>query len=119
MFDLDVLGLPDSNSTLIKGRKSKRQKKKPKPLEHAKVLLLTEQQCYIAALNRIYQSPPLETTTLDCIAANRRLPCSLCATRNNIHLDFPTPPLPHGIELPQSERRCEVATGVSVPACDE
>ncbi|KAJ7809980.1 hypothetical protein B0H13DRAFT_2384850 [Mycena leptocephala] len=88
------------NSTLTKGGKPKRQKKKPKPLEHAKVLLLTEQQCYIAAFNRIYKNPPLEATTLDCIGANRRLPCSLCATRNNIRLAFPTPALPRGIELP-------------------
>ncbi|KAK6987803.1 P-loop containing nucleoside triphosphate hydrolase protein [Favolaschia claudopus] len=71
-----------------------------KPMEHAKALVLAEKTCYIAAINRIYKNPPLELTTLDCIAAERRLPCSLCAARNNIELDFPTPPLPRGTKLP-------------------
>ncbi|KAJ7143996.1 P-loop containing nucleoside triphosphate hydrolase protein [Mycena epipterygia] len=74
--------------------------KKTKPLEHAKALVLTEKQCYIAALNHIYQNPPSETATLDCIAAQRRLPCSLCAERENLHPTFSAPPLPAGIELP-------------------
>ncbi|KAF8176409.1 P-loop containing nucleoside triphosphate hydrolase protein [Mycena galopus ATCC 62051] len=78
----------------------KRTKKPSKPLEHAKVLLLTEKTCYNAAMNRIYGNPPLSTATLDCIAANRPLPCSLCATRNKITLEFPAPPLPPGVELP-------------------
>ncbi|KAF8171574.1 P-loop containing nucleoside triphosphate hydrolase protein [Mycena galopus ATCC 62051] len=84
----------------LAGETAKRTKKSPKPLEHAKVLLLTEKRCYNAALNRIYQNPPLSTTTLDCIATKRRLPCSLCATRSKITLEFPAPPLPPGIELP-------------------
>ncbi|KAF8193978.1 P-loop containing nucleoside triphosphate hydrolase protein [Mycena galopus ATCC 62051] len=85
---------PPTNTT-----KSKR-KKKTKPLEHAEVLLLTEKHCYNAALNRIYQNPPVKTSTLDCIAANRPLPCSLCAARNKIELDFPAPTLPPGVKLP-------------------
>lgn len=63
-------------------------------------MVLTEKQCYIAALNRIYQNPPSETATLDCIAAQRRLPCSLCAEREDLHPTFSAPPLPAGIELP-------------------
>lgn len=77
-----------------------KRKKNPKPMEHAKALVLTEKQCYIAALNRIYQNPPLETTTKDCITAQRRLPCSLCAVCNNVTLAFPGPALPPGVKLP-------------------
>ncbi|KAJ6478885.1 P-loop containing nucleoside triphosphate hydrolase protein [Mycena sanguinolenta] len=79
--------------------KSKR-KKPPKPMDHAKVLLLTEKQCYNAVLNRIYNDPPVETSTLDCIAAKRPYPCSLCATRDDIQIEFPAPPLPPGVKLP-------------------
>ncbi|KAF8207369.1 hypothetical protein K438DRAFT_1962298 [Mycena galopus ATCC 62051] len=81
-------------------KNAKRTKKPPKLLEHAQVLLLTEKTCYNAAVNRIYGNPPLSTATLDCIAANRPLPCSLCATRNEIALEFPAPPLPSGVKLP-------------------
>ncbi|KAJ6568950.1 P-loop containing nucleoside triphosphate hydrolase protein [Mycena capillaripes] len=60
-----------------------KRKKNPKPMEHAKAL-----------------NPPLETTTKDCITAQRRLPCSLCAVRNNVTLAFPGPALPPGVKLP-------------------
>lgn len=56
--------------------------------------------CYNAVINRIYENPPLDTSVLDCIAAGRRLPCSLCAARNNISLTFSAPALPPGVELP-------------------
>lgn len=69
-------------------------------MEHAKALVLVEKRCYIAAINRIYQNPPLETSTLDCIAAKRRLPCSLCADRDEISLNFDPSPLPRGVTLP-------------------
>ncbi|KAF8145002.1 P-loop containing nucleoside triphosphate hydrolase protein [Mycena galopus ATCC 62051] len=91
-------------------KSAKRTKKPPKPLEHAKALLLTEKQCYIAAINRIYQNPPISTTVLDCIAAKRRLPCCLCATRNKITLDFPAPQLPRGITLPSFVAPAAVTT---------
>ncbi|KAJ7308762.1 P-loop containing nucleoside triphosphate hydrolase protein [Mycena albidolilacea] len=94
-------------SSSAKKTTSKRTKK-PKLLEHAKVLLLTEKHCYNACLNRIYQNPPLEITTLDCIAAKRRYPCSLCAARNGISIDFPTPSLPRGITLPLFSHPLEV-----------
>ncbi|KAF7372288.1 P-loop containing nucleoside triphosphate hydrolase protein [Mycena venus] len=60
-----------ANLTGDKTAKALKSKRQPKPLEHAKALLLTEKECYIATLNRIYQNPPLETTTLDCITAQR------------------------------------------------
>ncbi|KAJ7453181.1 P-loop containing nucleoside triphosphate hydrolase protein [Mycena latifolia] len=82
-----------------KGRKSKRPKK-VKPMEHAKALVLVEENCYIVALNRIYGNPPENVTLLNCIVAKRRLPCSLCATRNKTTLSFLAPPLPSGITLP-------------------
>ncbi|KAK7051697.1 P-loop containing nucleoside triphosphate hydrolase protein [Favolaschia claudopus] len=63
-----------------------------KPMGHAKALILAEKTCYIAASI---------TATLDCIQAKRRLPCSLCATRNETELDFPAPPLPVGFTLPK------------------
>jgi hypothetical protein len=72
------------------------KKKQVTPMERA--LLLVENQCYISALNRIYH-PPLATTTLDCIAAKRRLPSSLCATRNEVSLTFAASPLPPGMKL--------------------
>ncbi|KAJ7688121.1 hypothetical protein B0H17DRAFT_1203130 [Mycena rosella] len=49
-------------------------------------------KCYIALINRHYGNPPLELTTLDCIAANRLLPCSLCIARANKTLVFDAPP---------------------------
>ncbi|KAJ7309483.1 hypothetical protein DFH08DRAFT_974731 [Mycena albidolilacea] len=96
-------------SSRAKKTTSKRTKK-PKPLEHAKVLLLTEKHCYNACLNRIYQNPPLKITTLDCITAKRRYPCSLCAARNGISTDFPTPSLPRGITLPLFSHPLEVSS---------
>jgi hypothetical protein len=57
----------------------------------AKAEFITETRCYIAFLNRHYNNPPLETSTLDCIAAKRLLPCSLCLTRAKKTLDFPAP----------------------------
>ncbi|KAF7343562.1 P-loop containing nucleoside triphosphate hydrolase protein [Mycena sanguinolenta] len=90
-----LAGVPTGTSST-----QSKSKKQPKPIEHAKVLLLTEKQCYTAVLNRIYDNPPIEISTLGCIATSRRFPCSLCATRNNIQLDFPAPPLPPGVELP-------------------
>ncbi|KAJ6583376.1 hypothetical protein DFH09DRAFT_1435763, partial [Mycena vulgaris] len=86
----------DSRTTTAKSK----PKRAAKPLEQGKAEILVEKICYIAAFNRIYKNPPLETSTLDCISAKRRLPCSLCAARNNIKLKFPAPPLPSGMELP-------------------
>jgi hypothetical protein len=50
-------------------------------MDLGKQLLLTEPECLIACMNRHYGNPPLETSTLDCILANRPFPCSLCASR--------------------------------------
>ncbi|KAJ7707925.1 P-loop containing nucleoside triphosphate hydrolase protein [Mycena metata] len=56
-----------------------------------KAELITENHCYNAFWNRLYQNPPIETSTLDCIAVNRPLPCELCRLRANISLQFPAP----------------------------
>lgn len=56
-----------------------------------KALFLTEIYCYIAFLNKHYQNPPMQTSTLDCLAAKRPLPCSLCLARAGRSLDFPAP----------------------------
>ncbi|KAJ7173214.1 P-loop containing nucleoside triphosphate hydrolase protein [Mycena filopes] len=74
--------------------------KKFKPMEEIKALMLVEKHCYIALLNRIFENPPLQLTTLDCIIAKRRLPCNLCAIRNKITLVFPPSPRPRNLILP-------------------
>ncbi|KAJ7737945.1 hypothetical protein B0H16DRAFT_1761928 [Mycena metata] len=56
-----------------------------------KAELITEAHCYNAFWNRLYQNPPLETSTLDCITTNRPLPCELCRVRTNKTLLFPAP----------------------------
>jgi hypothetical protein len=61
-------------------------------METAKALMLVEKKCYIVFINRHYGNPPLETTTLDCIAADRQLPCSLCLSRSQKSLTFVAPP---------------------------
>ncbi|KAJ7107204.1 P-loop containing nucleoside triphosphate hydrolase protein [Mycena crocata] len=91
-----VIAAPSINPQTGKAKRVK----KTKPMEHAKALILVEKECYIAAFNRIYQNPPLDISTLDCIAAERRLPCSLCAARNETTLTFSPSPLPPGISLP-------------------
>ncbi|KAF7364531.1 p-loop containing nucleoside triphosphate hydrolase protein [Mycena venus] len=87
-------------SDLKSTRSKSKSKRGAKPLEQGKAEVLTEKTCYIAAINRIYKNSPIEISSLDCISAKRRFPCSLCAARNNIKLTFPAPPLPPGIELP-------------------
>ncbi|KAK7006543.1 P-loop containing nucleoside triphosphate hydrolase protein [Favolaschia claudopus] len=74
--------------------------KKTTPIEHSAALVLSESKCYIATINRIYQNPPLETSTLDCISAKRLLPCSLCAKRKKINIEYAPLPLPTDMTLP-------------------
>ncbi len=69
-------------------------------MDYAKAVLLVETICYIAAINRIYQNPPTETSYLDCLTAKRRLPYSLCCSRGNIQLQFDAPLYPEGTMLP-------------------
>ncbi|KAJ7237805.1 P-loop containing nucleoside triphosphate hydrolase protein [Mycena rebaudengoi] len=66
--------------TTAKQRTGKKAKSAA-PMDLGKQLLLTEPECLIACMNRHYGNPPLETSTLDCILANRPFPCSLCASR--------------------------------------
>ncbi|KAJ7633588.1 P-loop containing nucleoside triphosphate hydrolase protein, partial [Mycena polygramma] len=67
-------------------------KRKPEAMNLTKARFLTEPDCLNAFLNIHYQNPPLEVTRLDCIAANRPLPCSLCLARTEKTLKFPAPP---------------------------
>ncbi|KAJ7635589.1 P-loop containing nucleoside triphosphate hydrolase protein [Mycena polygramma] len=68
-------------STTKKKKNGKKARKAAPPMPHEKALVLSETLCIIAAINRHYANPPLEITTLDCIAAKRPLPCSLCSAR--------------------------------------
>ncbi|KAF8994245.1 hypothetical protein BDZ89DRAFT_1180513 [Hymenopellis radicata] len=60
-----------------------RRKKKndEETMDPGKRNLLLETVCYIASLNRTFQNPPLDVSTLDCRQANRQLYCSLCRER--------------------------------------
>jgi hypothetical protein len=60
-------------------------------MDQLKAEFLTETLCYIAFLNKHFCNPPLEISTLDCIAAERPYPCSLCLARANRTLEFPAP----------------------------
>ncbi|KAK7031989.1 P-loop containing nucleoside triphosphate hydrolase protein [Favolaschia claudopus] len=116
LLDSYSIGIPDPDALKQQGGRAGRRLDIParafafyqpsmlldaiKQLDILQALLLTEQTCYVAVWNRIYQNPPLSTTTLNCIAAKRPLPCSLCAKRANITLSFPSPPLPDHIVLP-------------------
>ncbi|KAJ7643002.1 P-loop containing nucleoside triphosphate hydrolase protein [Mycena polygramma] len=93
--------LSDAPATTVTTSKPTKSKRKPvKPMEHSKALVLVEKRCYTAVINRIYRNPPIETSTLDCIAAKRRVPCSLCAARVKKTLTFLPSPLPPGLVLP-------------------
>jgi hypothetical protein len=64
-------------------------------MDIGKARMLVETKCYIALLNVIYGNLPFEVTTLDCIAAKRRLPCSLCLLRStSAAFNFPSSPQP-------------------------
>jgi hypothetical protein len=65
-------------------------------MDHGKALLLIEKNCYIRCLNFIYGNNFSETLKLDCVAAKRLLPCSLCFPRSALTLEFPPSPLPLG-----------------------
>ncbi|KAJ7743228.1 P-loop containing nucleoside triphosphate hydrolase protein, partial [Mycena maculata] len=80
----------DSPPRPTKGKGS-RKHKHSETMNLAKAQLLTESNCYIAFLNTHYENPPLEISTLDCLAAKRPLPCSLCLARSGKTLSFPAP----------------------------
>jgi hypothetical protein len=61
------------------------------PMETVKAQFLVEKKCYYAFLNGHFENPPLELTTLDCIAAKRPLPCSLCLSRSNKTMTYAAP----------------------------
>lgn len=59
-------------------------KEMKKPLDPAKVVFLAEQVYRVACENIIYDNPPPETSQMDCIQAERPVPCDLCCTRYSI-----------------------------------
>ncbi|KAF5335894.1 hypothetical protein D9758_017548 [Tetrapyrgos nigripes] len=65
----------------------------PSSMNHAIALVLTEKICYIVCINKIYQNPPLELASLDCLTAKRRVPCSLCTVRGQINFTFDSSPI--------------------------
>ncbi|KAF5347838.1 hypothetical protein D9758_013821 [Tetrapyrgos nigripes] len=79
----------------------------PSEMNHATALVLTETICYIARINIIYQNPPLELSSLDCITAKRKLPCSLCAHRAGITVEFPPSQTPSA--FPSSDAKLSSA----------
>ncbi|KAJ7207764.1 hypothetical protein B0H12DRAFT_1243083 [Mycena haematopus] len=79
--------IPPSNP--LQGRKNK-SKSAPENMDPAKAAILVETTCLNAARNRVWKNEPLNDTDRDCIAANRPLPCSLCALRANISVTFPS-----------------------------
>lgn len=84
---------------------SKKKTKSSRVLDKSQALVITEKSCYIACINACYGNPSLDPSRpdlprLDCLAADRRLPCSLCLLRrgdgDGSSLVFPSSPLPAG-----------------------
>ncbi|KAE9384697.1 hypothetical protein BT96DRAFT_1007796 [Gymnopus androsaceus JB14] len=57
-------------------------------MNHANALVLTEKTCHIACINCIYNNPPVELTTRNCIIAGCATPCALCCARSGKSLMF-------------------------------
>ncbi|KAJ7183910.1 P-loop containing nucleoside triphosphate hydrolase protein [Mycena filopes] len=83
---------PPAPTAAKKSPPKKKQKKPSAPMSPEKALILTELTCLNAFTNGHYSNPPLETSTLDCIAARRLLPCSLCCARAGLSFAFSAPP---------------------------
>ncbi|KAK6984339.1 P-loop containing nucleoside triphosphate hydrolase protein [Favolaschia claudopus] len=58
--------------------------------ETALAQFLVEKHCLAAFVNKHYSNPAAGTSTLDCIAAKRPLPCSLCLKRSDQAIEFAT-----------------------------
>jgi hypothetical protein len=66
-------------------------------MDHAKAqLLANETACINATENCIYGNKPFDISMLDCISANRPLPCNRCIAHSPKALEFPSSPLPPG-----------------------
>ncbi|SJL13507.1 uncharacterized protein ARMOST_16951 [Armillaria ostoyae] len=89
----------------LNGNTSKSSKQQT---DDAAARVLTEKLCLIAAVNREFKNPPPEISTLDCIEAKRRLPCSLCCKRAGIILRFHAPDDPPDTEMPEPFPQAEV-----------
>ncbi|KAJ7729326.1 P-loop containing nucleoside triphosphate hydrolase protein [Mycena metata] len=83
---------PSAPITTKKLTKGGRQRGAVVSMDPLKARLLTEVTCLNAVVNDHYGNPPLNTSTIDCIAANRPLPCSLCLPRSGKTLVFAAPP---------------------------
>ncbi|KAJ7752951.1 P-loop containing nucleoside triphosphate hydrolase protein [Mycena metata] len=83
---------PSESSTGKKRTKGGRQRGAVASMDPLKARLLTEITCLNAVVNDHYANPPLDTSTVDCIAANRPLPCSLCLPQSGKTLIFAVPP---------------------------
>ncbi|KAF7334889.1 P-loop containing nucleoside triphosphate hydrolase protein [Mycena sanguinolenta] len=89
--------------------RQKRGKAKPEDMDPAKAEFLVETTCLNAVRNRRWQNEPLSETTRDCIAAERPLPCSLCAARANITITFPRRDIPYPpFLIPSAAKRTPV-----------
>ncbi|KAK6996217.1 p-loop containing nucleoside triphosphate hydrolase protein [Favolaschia claudopus] len=99
-------------STAPKSTKSKRggKQKASETMSMTKARFILEKTCYIAFLNKHYQNPPSETAYLDCLAAKRALPCSLCLERADKTIEFSAPA--SAIALPPLESPTSNSTAV-------
>lgn len=99
-------------------------------MDKSQALVITEKSCYIACINGCYGNPSLDPSRpdlprLDCLAADRRLPCSLCLLRRGDEdggsLVFLPSPLPAGsAALPTlSTPRAVQESPVSMPKKDK
>ncbi|KAF8192288.1 P-loop containing nucleoside triphosphate hydrolase protein [Mycena galopus ATCC 62051] len=103
-----------SASNPLQGRK-KKSKSAAENLDPAKAGILVETMCFNAARNRIWKNEPLKETDRDCIAANRPLPCSLCAQRANISVTFSSRTSPHpAFPTPVASKRSPVSRALKV-----
>ncbi|KAE9401679.1 hypothetical protein BT96DRAFT_937720 [Gymnopus androsaceus JB14] len=74
-----------SVAAISKVKQTTKTKKETKnPLDPAKVVFLAETVCQVACENIIYDNPPLELSRMDCIQAERLVPCDLCCTHYHI-----------------------------------
>ncbi|KAF9001635.1 P-loop containing nucleoside triphosphate hydrolase protein [Hymenopellis radicata] len=83
------LGSTSTDAPVVVPTSRKKRKAATEAMDPAKAELLIEKICLVAANNRRWQNPPLETTTLDCIEVNRPLPCSICCSRTDRTIEFP------------------------------
>ncbi|KAF8063645.1 hypothetical protein FPV67DRAFT_1672655 [Lyophyllum atratum] len=90
--------LLDENVSKPKSRPTKSKTSKISQMDHSKARLLVERDCLIVRRNIIYQNPPLERTSLDCIEANR----TIQAFQSSLLSVYPFPRLRQQLLAPPS-----------------